>query len=262
MNTPHPDATLIDRYTTGDPTLDDVSVWSLEAHLESCEQCRAQQVSVFRTTGDDILQRVAAALDEGIATGPGPQPVPRLAARRRWAVWSLMPWLAMTFGILAAALGLGAFAPEHPSPVLLLAPVLPLLPVAGSWTRYSDPAWELLGTSPRTGLWMLLRRSVAALLLVIPVLLAASWIVGLAPALWLLPCLALTLTTLALSDRFGVVRSALSVWALWTAGVLVPGVVTAEVPTVLTASATPVWAAATVIAAATVAVRARGFARL
>lgn len=267
----HPDAVLIRRYTIGDPHLDEVSQWSLEAHLEACAECRAQQADLLRsadtngvlTTGRDVLDRVALALDERIATGPAPVPVGRRwAARRRWAVWSLFPWVAMTIGVLLAALALSHVAPHRPSLVLLIAPVLPLLGVAGTWSQRADPAWELIAGSPRMGLWLLLRRTAAVLVVVIPLLLVAGWAGGLSPALWLLPCLGLVVTTLALGERFGLVPAAAGIWAVWTLTVLVPSLVTAQVPVVLEASAAPGWAALILLAAGTIAARARGYGRL
>ena len=281
--TEHPAAQLIQRYTTGDPHLDEVSLWSLEAHLELCAECRAQQADLFRgadasgaldaggvldasgslDAGRDVLARVALALDDQIASGPAPAPVgPRWAAQQRWAAWSLFPWVAMTIGVLLAALALSHTAPHRPSLVLLLAPVLPLLGVAGSWSRRTDPAWELIAGSPRVGLGLLLRRTAAVLVIVIPLLLAAGWLGGLSPALWLLPCLGLVLTTLVLGDRIGLVPAAAAIWAGWTATVIVPSLLSAEVPGVLEASAAPGWVALILFAAGAVALRSREYIRL
>jgi hypothetical protein len=266
----HPGVPMIQRYTSGDPHLDEVSLWSLEAHLEMCASCRAQQAALLRReddavlgSGRDLLDRVARALDEQIAIGPHPAPVERRwAASRRWAAWSLFPWVALTTGVLLAALALSGAAPHRPSVVLLIAPVLPLLGIAGTWTRRTDPAWELIAGSPRMGLWLLLRRAAAALAVVIPLLLLASWAGGLSPALWLLPCLGLVVSTLALGERFGLGPAALGIWAAWTLAVLVPSLVTAEMPFVLEASAAPGWVALILLAASAIAVRARGFDRL
>jgi hypothetical protein len=109
---------------------------------------------------------------------------------------------------------------------------------------------------------LLLRRAVAALAVVIPLLLLASWAGGLSPALWLLPCLGLVVTTLALGERLGLVPAAIGIWAAWTLAVLVPSLVTAEMPFVLEASAAPGWAALILLAASAIAVQARGFDRL
>ncbi|GAB3283734.1 zf-HC2 domain-containing protein [Kineosporia babensis] len=266
MSTQHPEVLALELYTAGDPGLDDAEVWSIEAHLETCEQCRQQQTGILARvdpSGADLLARVADGLDLQIAAGPPPAPAPaRFAVRQRWAAWSLAPWTGMALGVLAAAWLLSRVSPGETSMVLLLAPVLPLLPVAGSWSRYADPAWELLAGSPRVGLWMLLRRTLAVLLVIIPALLLVSFMIGLAPALWLLPCLGLTLSTLALSEKLGVTNAAVGIWALWTVGVLLPSFWSADVPPVLSSSATPVWGALCLIAAAVVAIRARGYARL
>jgi hypothetical protein len=269
--TEHPDPRLIRRYTDGDE-LDEVTLWSLEAHLESCGDCRSQQAELLTgpaaagglLTGRDLLQRVALELDEQIRTGPASLPVDRSrrAWRRRWAAGSLLPWVAMTIGVLLAALALSLTAPHRPSLVLLVAPVLPLLGVAGTWSRRTDPAWELIAGSPRVGLRLLLRRTAAVLAVVIPLLLLAGWVGGLSPGLWLLPCLGLVLSTLALGERVGLVPAAAGIWAVWTVTVLLPSLLTARVPAVLQTSATPGWLALSVVAAGFVAFRGGGYPRL
>jgi hypothetical protein len=267
----HPNPRLIRGYTIGDP-LDEVTLWSLEAHLESCAVCRSQQAQLLvgpdpggvLASGSDVLRQVAQELDQRLSTEPPPQPAsPRWRVlRRRWAAWSLLPWVAVTGGVLLAALALSSAAPHRPSLVLLVAPVLPLLGVAGTWSRRSDPAWELIAGSPRAGLWLLLRRTAVVLLAVIPLLLMASWAGGLSPALWLLPCLGLVLSTLALGERVGLVPAATGIWAVWTATVLLPSLVTERVPAVLQASAAPGWLALILLAAAVVALRSDGYSRL
>ena len=269
--TEHPDPRLIHRYTTGDQHLDEVTVWSLESHLETCAECRAQQadllhgldVSGVLGTGRDVLEQVALQLDDRIRTGPAPQPAHRWRVQgRRWGVWLLFPWVAMTSGVLLAALALSWAAPHRPSLVLLLAPVLPLLGVAGTWSRRTDPAWELVAGSPRTGVWLLLRRTAVVLAVVIPLLLAAGWAGGLSPGLWLLPSLGLVLSTLALGERVGLVPAAGGIWTVWMLGVLVPTLITARIPVVLQASSAPGWIVLILLAAGTVALRSGGYSRL
>jgi hypothetical protein len=148
------------------------------------------------------------------------------------------------------------------SVVLLVAPVAPLLPVVAAWNRRTDPAWELLAAAPRTGLWMLLRRTFAALAAVLPVLAVSGWLTGNAPALWVLPGLAFTAGSLALGGLIGVDRAAVALAAVWSVGVVVPSLVLDRLPVVLTGGSWPVWAALTGVLSALVVARAADHRRL
>ena len=72
--TTHPSPAALARYADPQADLDEVTMWSVETHLEDCADCRARL-----TAGPDLLDRVAAAVDRGIAAGPPP------ARRRRWS---------------------------------------------------------------------------------------------------------------------------------------------------------------------------------
>jgi len=249
----HPARELIGRYVDVDPTLDGVSVWTLESHLEICPACRevlAERVYadvpvVDRDGPSDValLDQVAFALSGPVRSGPPPVPVSRRWPRilRRWAVWSFVPWLLMTGLILLVAAVLDATAVKHFSTVLLVAPVAPLLGVAAAWNRRTDQAWELVAGSPRSGLWLLLRRTFLILSLVIPLAAVAGLLGGHSPGVWLTPCLALTATTLALGGRFGVQRVAVVVAVSWAVAVLAPGLQHGSVPVVLETAEVPAW---------------------
>lgn len=259
----HPNLAVIARYADGGPGLDEATVWSVEAHLETCADCRARLAG--STTGDtrSLLDRVAAELDRGIAAGPAPERQrPWSAVRRRWLVWALLPWLTMTVAVLGCAVLLEALRPGLPSLVLLLAPVAPLPAVAVAWSRRSDPAWELIAGTPAAGLTMLLRRTVAVLAVVVPVLLLAGAGTGLSLALVLLPCLAFTTATIAVGALVGVRRAAVGLVAVWALAVVVPSLVTADLPVVLRPGSTGVWALVTVALAGLVVARADSFRRL
>ena len=111
---------------------------------------------------------------------------------------------------------------RFPSLVLLLAPVAPLLGVAAAWSRGLDPAHELACASPRAGLSIVLRRTVAVLAVVIPLLAAGGLLVGASPARWLLPCLAFTAGALALGELVGLHRAAIGLASGWVAVVVAP----------------------------------------
>ena len=158
--------------------------------------------------------------------------------------------------MLAAALFEWTFD-SLPSLVLLIAPVAPLLPVAAVWSRRLDPAWELTATMPRTGLPLLMRRTLGVLSAVLPVLAVAGWFTGHSPGLWLLPALGFTAGTLALGTVVGVDRAALALTVAWSAGVVAPSLADRQLPAILTGNSLPGWALATVALTAVVLVRAR-----
>ncbi|SDT33947.1 zf-HC2 domain-containing protein [Actinoplanes derwentensis] len=262
--TKHPESTVITRYAEGDPSLDEASVWSVEAHLETCPDCRARLAS--RTTDDTraLLDLVATGIDQGI--GAGPAPVRRRRAwsvtGRRWFTVTVVPWLIMTAAVLGCAVLMQMAQPRLPSLVLLLAPVAPLPGVAVAWSRRSDPAWELIAGTPAAGLAMLLRRTAVVLAVVMPLLALAGTRTGIPLAALLAPCLAFTAATIALGSLIGVSRAAAALATLWAAAVVLPSLVTAELPAVLTPGGTGGWALVTVAMAAFIVARADLFRRL
>ncbi|MEV6302648.1 hypothetical protein AB0M02_24765 [Actinoplanes sp. NPDC051861] len=260
---PHPSPAVIARYADPAADLDEVAMWSVEVHLEECAHCRAVLAGSTTDGSRDLLARVAAGLDAGIGAGPAPAPRRRWAAMyHRWLVWHLVPWLTMTVTVLACAVGLQAARPSLPSLVALLAPVAPLPGVAIAWSRRADPAWELIAGTPAAGLGMLLRRTAGVLAVVVPALALASERTGTSLALTLLPCLAFTAATLALGAVTGVRLAAIGLGTAWTAAVLVPAVVNAELPPVLRPGASPFWALLALALAAVAALRAADFRRL
>jgi hypothetical protein len=261
--TTHPSPAVIARYADREADLDEVTVWSVEVHLEGCADCRA--LVAGRTTGDaqGLLTRIAADLDRGIATDPAPAPRRRWsAARHRLLVWRLVPWLTMTAAVLACAVLLEALWPGVPSLVLLLAPVAPLPGVAIAWSRRHDPAWELIAGTPAAGLAMLLRRTAAVLAVVVPALALASSRTGVSLALALLPCLAFTAATIAVGAFVGVRRAAAVLGGVWTLAVVLPAIGTAHLPAVLHQGSYPFWALLTVTLAGFAVTRANHFRRL
>ncbi|MFF5054168.1 zf-HC2 domain-containing protein [Micromonospora sp. NPDC000663] len=264
--TTHPTLNDIDRYADGDPGLDEATVWSIEVHLESCADCRARLAGSTTAQSRALVAEVAAAVHRGIAAGPAPRSRSffRTPVRQRWFVAALLPWVAMTAGVLGTAAVLTYFLSELPSIVLLLAPLAPLPAIAAAWSRRGDPAWELIVGTPSAGLTMMLRRTAVVLVLVIPVL-AAFAVLGDSradPALMLLPCLAFTAATLLLGSLVGVHRAAIGLMAAWAAAVVAPSLATADLPVLLQPSAVGGWAVATVVLAALTLLRANSFRRL
>lgn len=253
MSVEHASTRIIDGYARGDMDIAADEVWALEAHLEVCRVCR------------DRLSAAATARAPAVAALVGTvwsDLEPRLAAtatmprRRRWAArlsrWltpTMAPWLAMVMSVTLLALlldladtgtGYGTGSGQV-SLVLLLAPVLPVLGVAASWSRGLDPAYELTASVPRAGLPLVLRRTTSVLAVVVPALLAGGWVTGVTAAQWLLPCLAFTSTTLALGGVVGVTRAAVALVAVWAAVVVAPTLATSRTPVALQTDGLPVW---------------------
>ncbi|MDQ2587207.1 zf-HC2 domain-containing protein [Saccharothrix yanglingensis] len=252
----HASADLIARYAAGDDMPADL-LWAVEAHLETCGLCRLRLADAAPPRVTALTEAVWADLD------PPGTPAPHRRPLARWAPPALVPWFAMTTFVVLLALLVDLVAPSGvtASAVLLLAPVVPLLGVAGAWSRSLDPAYELVVSTPRAGLRLLLRRTFAVLVVVLPVLLAAGWLTGASPAYWLLPCLAVTSVTLALGSVLGVRRAAITTASLWAALVVGPAVVLGGVPGVLAPGAAPLWAAALTGGAAAVFFRSAAYAR-
>jgi hypothetical protein len=252
--TEHVSTRRLEVYAVGAPGLHADVLWAIEAHLESCAVCRSRLAgAVARRRPDTValVGRVWAGVHEGMARGA--QMPARRRPRRvaRWAPQGVWPRLAMTMLVIGAALGLDLLGSSRllPSLVLLVAPMAPLLGVAAVWSVGVDPAHELVVASPRAGLYMVLRRTLAVLVVVIPALAVAGWLAGTSPARWLLPCLAFTAGALALGELIGL-RWATGALALgWTAGVITPSVLAARTPLLLEPASLPYWAGLTVLIA-------------
>ena len=260
--TTHPSPAAITRYADREAALDEVTVWSIEVHLEGCADCRAM---VARGTTDDtqaMLARIAGRVGERIAAEPAPVRRRWSPVRNRWLVWHLVPWLTMTVAVLGCAVLLQALAPDLPSLVTLLAPVVPLPGVAFAWSRRHDPAWELIAGTPAAGLAMLVRRTAAVLAVLLPALVLAGARTGVSLALTLLPCLAFTAGTIALGAFVGVRRAAVWLGAAWALAVVVPAVVSTHLPVVLRPGSSLAWALLTLALAGLAATRADSFRRL
>ncbi|PSL54597.1 hypothetical protein B0I31_106111 [Saccharothrix carnea] len=250
----HPTSGSIARYASGDELPADV-LWAVEAHLETCQTCRLRLADA---APPQVTALTAAVWAEMAPTGA---PVRRRHRLVRWATPALAPWLAMTAFVVLAAVALDGVLPTS-SAVLLIAPIVPVLGVAVAWSRGVDPAHELVVSTPRAGLQLVLRRTFAVLVVVLPALLVGGWLTGASPAYWLLPCLGVTATALALGGVIGLRRAAITAASAWVLLVIGPAVVVGGVPGVLAPGAAPVWAAVLVGGAAAVFFRSAAYARL
>jgi hypothetical protein len=257
----HVPAPVLRAYATDPVAVPDAVAWTVEAHLEICAECRARLAAAVPPSTGDLLARVRSNLEPELAA--------RTSARWRlgtgWFAPVLLPRVLVTVGVLASALGLdlldAALRDDLPSLVLLVAPAAPLAGVAAAWSRAWDPMYELTASSPRASLDLVLRRTLVALLLVLPVLAVAGWVAGASPAVWLLPGLALTAGALALGPHVGLERAALLLGGAWVALAVGQGVVLRTVPAALDPAFAPAWIAALSVLSALLYFRRRDFER-
>jgi hypothetical protein len=236
----HADDDLLARYAAGD--LDDARAYSLEAHLLGCEPCRL----VLAPRGDRAtLDRVWAEITETVDTPPAgviERGLLRLGVREHIArLLAATPSLRLSwFAAEAVALGMAVISANaahsgdrEELAMLLFLVVAALLPVAGVAAAYGpgvDPAYDVGRASPMQSFRLLLIRAAAVLgssmilagiaALALP---STDW----RAAAWLLPSLALTLASLALSTYLRPLRSAAIVTFSW---VFVSAVATAPGP--------------------------------
>ncbi|MCI0686207.1 MAG: hypothetical protein L0Y54_03060 [Sporichthyaceae bacterium] len=256
----HVTAGVLDRYATGGTGIAADTLWAVEAHLENCASCRERLADAVAEQSPQtvaLLAKVRANLAADVARSPR-MPATWLPRRlARWAPPGLLARLAMTMLVLGAALGLDVVAKSQVLPplVLLVAPVAPLLGVAAVWSAGLDPAHELVVASPRAGLSMVLQRTMAVLVVIIPALAVAGWLAGASPARWLLPCLAFTAGALALGELIGLRRAAAVLALTWTVGVIGPSVLVARSPVLLEPASLPYWAGLTAVIAVVLVLR-------
>jgi hypothetical protein len=259
---------LIADYAAGDDLPGD-QLWGLEAHLETCARCRARLavLTPLQPVVDLVWSRLAVDIE--LPSAPAhPRPQPHSHPRRRWLVtWVtpvMVPWLAMIvlLTLLAVVFDQVWHTVFDTTAVQLLAPVLPVLGVAASWARGLDPAYEVVVATPRAGLYVIARRTVAVLAVVLPLLGVAGWLTGTGLALWLLPSLAFTTGTLALGGLIGVTRAAYALITGWAAVVVLPFVVAHEQTFALGTGALPVWAGIFALTTVVVALHKGAFTRL
>ncbi|MET9050905.1 zf-HC2 domain-containing protein [Streptomyces bacillaris] len=247
MTAGHASPHIITAYARGDTALPADVLWAVESHLEACADCRgllseavAGQVPAVAALTRSVWTGLATEL---AAPGAGAGRHGRIRPAR-WMTPAALPWLATVVGLtgLALLMDLAGHRAGAVSPVVLIAPLLPVLGVAVSWSRVTDPAHELTVSTPMAGLPLVLRRTAAVLAAVIPALWASGWATGAGAAQWLLPCLGFTMLALALGTVMALHRAAVLLSALWAAVTVLPALTAQHTGFLLTGPGLPVWA--------------------
>ena len=206
-------------------------LWSADTHLAKCAECRALLASVTDPVALDAgWERLDAELDaprRGLAEsllvriGVADHTARLLAAtpvlRRSW-------FGAVALLLMMTVLVTDASNVATPNVFLALAPLLPLAGVAMAYGPVLDPTYEMTVVAPMHGFKLLMIRTTAVLATGLGLNGLATLALpgyGLAALAWLLPALALTATSLALTPRLGPVLAPGAVGGVWTALLLV-----------------------------------------
>ena len=220
----HLDEELAGRYADG--ALGSVLTASVEQHLTACAHCRAllaPHVDTPRldTVWADVLERVEqphrSLLERGLSRLGMDDATARLVA----AAPSLRgAWVTGTTLVLALALVAAYVATNGVGLYLALAPLMPMVGVALAYGPMSDPAHEMVVATPYSQLRLLaLRTAFVVTTTLVPAALAGLLLPG-SPYLavvWLLPALALTVGTVALSTRVAPHLAAVALGIAWLA---------------------------------------------
>ena len=203
---------------------------SIEAHLTVCSVCReafarlpqpvasssvpdAEEmwhgiVDVVDRPHSWVLDRLLGVL--GIPEHPAR--VLAVAPSLR-AAWLTAVALVCLFAIVASSRDGG-----DPWPLLVLAPLVPLVGVAASYGSVLDPSHEMSIATPSGGLRMVLLQTIAVLATSLPLLAVATPLVPGTDAdaiVWLIPAMALVAVTMALSSWMPPERAGIAAGITW-----------------------------------------------
>ena len=224
----HADPALLSSYLAGD--LDAVSGASVEQHVTRCETCRekvghllAPQLLEQTWTGiRDAVERPALPYPLRLARRCGlrePTAVMLASAASLRGAWLVGAFLTLSFAALAAYASDGTAL----APFLLVAPLAPVLGVAAAYGPRQDPLEALIATTPYGRTRLILLRTLAVLVSVLPVTVLLGLAVPGPPwlaAAWLGPALALVPVLLALAAFVGARFAATVVSLVWAGVVL------------------------------------------
>ena len=223
----HADHDLLAAYVAGE--VDAVSGASVEQHLTRCADCRA---AIAPLTDRSALDLAWAGIRDSVESPTQPLLV-RLARKAGLSdpasvllasTASLRTsWLAGAVVALAFATAAAALTEGHLlAPFLLVAPMIPVIGVAAAYGPHDDPLESLVATAPYGRTRLILVRSLAVLVSVLPLtflvgltLPGPTWVAG----AWLGPALALVPILLAVSSFAGP-RTGSAVVAIGWSGVV------------------------------------------
>lgn len=219
----HLDDDLLDTYAEGRP-LTPALCASVEAHLERCSTCQSRLVPVADLPRlDAVWAEVVDALD-----APQPSLLERLLLRigvapdtaRLLAVTPSLQasWVTGTVAVLTLALLVSHSGDRGIAVFLALAPVLPVAGIAVAFGPRTDPLHEVTLAAPYSSFRLLLVRSAAVLAATTVLAVPVTFLVPSTPlvaAAWLLPALALSVTSLALAARVDPVASSAGLSITW-----------------------------------------------
>ena len=222
----HVTADELTRYAGGSAAASEA--FSLEAHMVSCDVCRAQVADRFPA---EPLERVWADVVETIDPQPA-RPLERVlrglgvsdhVARLLAATPSLsLSWLSAVSAVLAFAVAAAYAGDGGRLLFLVVAPLVPLAGVAAAYGPGIDPTYEIALAAPIRGQRLLLIRTTAAVAAGMALTgIAALALPGLdwTAAAWLLPALALSVCGLALSSAWPSVWVFGGLAVVWIGGV-------------------------------------------
>jgi Putative zinc-finger len=180
---------------------------SVEAHVMACDVCRSLVGSAVPTDRlDAIWSEVEELVDapratwvERLLTGVG---LPETDARLVAAAPSLhTSWFTAVVAVLAFGVWAGQAGGRGAVVFLIIAPLVPVLAVAGAYGPRVDPTYEVSVSSPYPTLRLVLLRATAVVLASGALAVVASTMVPdvNGAAAWLLPSLALVSLTLVLA---------------------------------------------------------------
>ena len=224
----HADPALLSRYLAG--ALDAVTGSSVEQHVNRCATCRNAVGSLLEPR---LVERTWAGIREAVERPslpsvlrlarrcglPEPTAVLLAGAASLRGAWLVGAFLSLSFATMAAyASGGTALAP-----FLLVAPLAPVLGVGAAYGPRQDPLEALIATAPYGRTKLILLRTIAVLVSVLP----GTALLGLAipgppwlAAAWLGPALALVPILLALAGFVGPRAAAAAVSLAWSGVVL------------------------------------------
>lgn len=206
-----------------DGAVDGARAASIEAHVLNCAACRGLLAPAAPT---DRLAAIWAEVEEEV-DAPRPTWIERLLcrcgmsaedARLLAAAPSLqLSWLASLVAVLAFAVAAAQSSERGALAFLVLAPLAPVVAVAGAYGRGVDPTYEVTRSTPYPAYRLLILRVTAVVVVallvtcVLALLVTDSWVA----VAWLLPCLAMVSLALFLSRWIDLTVAAVGVGSVY-----------------------------------------------